>query len=183
MQWPSQQKHAIRRLPDHTLPQGTRPSVVYRTKLRPARTSYTKTQKCGTKKAIFAAWIIFGDREQGDKTMAFVVLGIVIGGSCALLRRRVCTMMALTVLVAVVAALGGISLHSHPWVIAAQVFGSVIALQFVYAAVSLAVHLVRFRKLIPHVQTVIGRRLRAELEVPRNLPPELSALVAQLQAA
>jgi len=115
--------------------------------------------------------------------MAFVVLGIVIGGSCALLRRRVWAMIALSVLLAGIAALGGMSLHSHPWVIAAQVFGSVIALQFVYAAVSLAVHLARFRKLMPHVQTVIGRQLRAELEVPRNLPPELSALVAQLQAA
>ena len=115
--------------------------------------------------------------------MAFVALGVVIGASCALLRRRVYVMLALTVLLAMVSALGGISLHNHPWVVVAQVFGSVIALQFVYAAVSLVMHLVRFRQLIPHVQTVIGRQLRAELEVPRNLTPELSTLVAQLQAA
>ena len=67
--------------------------------------------------------------------MAFVALGVVIGASCALLRRRVYMMLALTVLLAMVSALGGISLHNHPWVVVAQVFGSVIALQFVYAAV------------------------------------------------
>jgi hypothetical protein len=115
--------------------------------------------------------------------MAFVILAVVIGVSCALLRCRVLTMLVLSTLIAVVAILGGTILHAHPWMIAAGVFGSVTALQFMYVAVGLTLDLVRFRKLMPHVQTVIGRRLRAELEVPHSLPPELSALVAQLQAA
>jgi hypothetical protein len=59
-------------------------------------------------------------------------------------------------------------------VVVAQVCGSVIALRFVYVTVGLTLHLVRFGKLIPHVQTAIGDRLRAELEVPRGLTPELS---------
>jgi hypothetical protein len=68
-------------------------------------------------------------------------------------------------------------------VVVAQVCGSVIALQFVYVTVGLTLHLVRFGKLIPHVQTAIGDRLRAELEVPRGLTPELSVLVARLPSA
>jgi hypothetical protein len=63
---------------------------------------------------------------------------------------------------------------------AAQTLGYVAALQFVYVAVGLTLHLVRFGKLIPHAQTAIGDRLRAELEVPRGLTPELSVLVARL---
>jgi hypothetical protein len=78
---------------------------------------------------------------------------------------------------------GGITVHAHPWVIGVQALGSITALQFVYIAVGLTVHLVCFRKLIPHVQMAIGRRLRAELEVPRGVPPELSVLVARLPSA
>ena len=33
---------------------------------------------------------------------------------------------------------------------------------------------------MPQVQAAIGRQLRAELEAPRSLPPELDALVTQL---
>jgi hypothetical protein len=112
--------------------------------------------------------------------MAFLVLGIAIGASCASFRRRVATMLVLSAFLGAVAVLGGITVHAHPWVIAVQVLGSITALQFVYVAVGLTVHLVRLRKLIPHVQIAIGRRLRAELEVPRSVPPELSVLVARL---
>jgi hypothetical protein len=68
-------------------------------------------------------------------------------------------------------------------VIAAQILGSITALQFVYVTVGLTLHLVRFGKLIPHVQTAIGDQLGAELEVPRGLTPELSVLMARLQSA
>jgi hypothetical protein len=115
--------------------------------------------------------------------MAFIVVGIAIGASCALLRHRVFMMLALSALLAPVVALVGFGLHAHPWVIAAQILGSIAALQFVYVTVGLTLHLVRFGKLIPHVRTAIGDRLRAELEVPRGLTPELSVLVARLEAS
>jgi acyl dehydratase len=113
--------------------------------------------------------------------MEFVILGAVLGASCALLRRRVFLTVALSALLAVIGMLGGTLLHIDPWMTAAVIFGSVAAMQSVYVAVSLTLHFVRFRKLMPPIQTAIGHRLRAELEVPRSLPPELSTLVAQLK--
>jgi hypothetical protein len=115
--------------------------------------------------------------------MALIVVGIAVGALCALLRHRVFMMLTLSALLAPVVALVGFGLHAHPWVIAAQTLGSITALQFAYVAVGLTMHLVRFGKLMPHVQTVIGDRLPAELEVPRGLTPELSVLVARLQSA
>jgi hypothetical protein len=113
--------------------------------------------------------------------MEFVILGAVLGASCALLRRRVFLTVALSVLLAVIGTLGGRLLHIDPWMSTAVAFGSVAALQSVYVALSLTLLFVRFRKLIPPIQAAIGHRLRAELEIPRGLPPELSALVAQLK--
>jgi hypothetical protein len=115
--------------------------------------------------------------------MAFILIGVAIGALCALLRYRVFMMLALSALLALVVALIGFGLHAHPWVIAAQTLGTITALQFVYVAVGLTLHLVRFRKSIPHVQTAIGDRLSAELEVPRGLTPELSVLIARLEAS
>jgi hypothetical protein len=115
--------------------------------------------------------------------MAFIVVGVAIGAWCALLRHRVFMMLALSALLAPVVALICFGLHGHPWVIAAQTLGSVAALQFVYVAVGLTLHLVRFGRLIPGAQTAIGDRLRAELEVPRGLTPELSVLVSRLEAS
>jgi len=98
--------------------------------------------------------------ERG-RDMAFILIGIAVGAWCALLRHRVFMMLALSALLAPVVTLVGLALHAHPRVIAAQALGSITALQFVYVAVSLTLHLVRFRKPIPHVQTAIGDRLRA----------------------
>ena len=55
--------------------------------------------------------------------------------------------------------------------------------QLVYLAVSLIADLTRSTRLIPHVQTAIGQELRAELEVPRDLPPQMARLVTQLSHA
>jgi hypothetical protein len=115
--------------------------------------------------------------------MAFLVLGIVIGASCALFRRRVATMLAGSTLLGAVVVLSGVTAHVSAWVIVAEAVGAITVLQFVYVAVGLTVHFVRFRKLIPHIQISIGRRLRAELEIPRSLPSELSALIGRLEAS
>jgi hypothetical protein len=124
-----------------------------------------------------------GTVERGIKAMAFVILGVVFGAFCALLRYGVLMMLALSALLAVGVVLGGIIFHTHIWAIAAEAVGSIAASQFTCVAVSLTRHLVHSRRLIPQVQAAIGQQLGAELEVPRSLPPELSALVAQLQAA
>jgi hypothetical protein len=115
--------------------------------------------------------------------MAFIIVGVAIGALCALLRHRVFMMFALSALLGPVVALIGFGLHAHPWVIAVQTLGTITALQFVYIAVGLTLHLVRFGKLIPHAQTAIGDRLRTELEVPCGLTSELSVLVARLEAS
>jgi hypothetical protein len=116
-----------------------------------------------------------------EKTLAFVILCTLIGVACALLHRGVLLILAVSVLLAVVAVLGGLFLHSASWGIAAAVVGSVAASQSAYTAAGLTLHLIRFGKLILPAQTAIGRQLRAQLEVPRSLPPELFALVAQLR--
>jgi hypothetical protein len=36
---------------------------------------------------------------------------------------------------------------------------------------------------MPQVQAAIGQQLRAELEVPCDLPPEMASLVLRLKAA
>ena len=115
--------------------------------------------------------------------MAFIIFGVAIGALCALLRYPVLVMVPLSASLAVATVLNGIITHAHPGVIAIEVFGSVAASQFLYASVSLMHHLVRSRKLVLEVQAAIGQELRTELEVPRNLSPELSALVTQLQLA
>jgi hypothetical protein len=115
--------------------------------------------------------------------MAFIILAVVIGLLCALLRYRALMMLAVSVLLAGDAVISGIILHAHSWMIAAEVLGSITALQFAFVALGLTLHFVRFRKTLPHIQAAIGQQLRAELEVPRDLPPDLSSLVERLQAA
>jgi hypothetical protein len=115
--------------------------------------------------------------------MAFVIFGAVIGICCAVFRFRLSLLLALSVFLAMVIALSGVVFHAHPWEAAAHCIGSFVVLQFVYVAVSLTLDLARFRSLIPDAQKLIGRRLRVELGVPRNLTPELSVLVGKLSPA
>ena len=112
--------------------------------------------------------------------MTFVMFGVAAGVSLAFLRYPFLPMPPIGVLLAVGAVLMGIASGTHPGVIAAEVFGSIAAPQFAFVAVSLTDHLIRSSRLIPQVQAAIGRQLRAELEAPRSLPPELAALVTQL---
>jgi hypothetical protein len=116
--------------------------------------------------------------------MDFVIFGAVTGISCALLRCRLPMLLSLSALLAMGVALSDVALHTHhPWQTVAHCVGFVVVLQFVYVAVSLTLDLARFRNLMPAAQKVIGRRLRVELEVPRDLTPELSSLIAKLSPA
>ena len=82
--------------------------------------------------------------------MTFAVFGIAIGGLCALLRYRAPMVLVLSASLAVGAVLGGFLFHTHIWAIVANAFGSIVALQFSYAAVGLTSQLVLSRKMIPH---------------------------------
>jgi hypothetical protein len=112
--------------------------------------------------------------------MIFVMFGVAAGVLCAFLRYPFLPLLPMGALLAAGAALMGIAFGSHPGLIAAEIFGSLAAPQYAFAAVSLTNHLIRSSRLIPHVQAAIGKQLRTELEAPRTLPPELAALVAQL---
>jgi hypothetical protein len=113
--------------------------------------------------------------------MLFVMFGVAAGVSWAFLRYPFLPLPLIGVLLAVGAVLTGIAFGTHPGVIAAEVFGSVAAPQFAFVAVSLTNHLVSSSRLMAQVQAAIGRQLRAELEAPLSLPPELAALVTQLR--
>jgi hypothetical protein len=115
--------------------------------------------------------------------MTFVMFGVAAGVSCALLRYPLLPLLPMGALLAAGAALTGIALGTHPGVIVAEVFGAIAAPQFVYVAISLTDHLTRLARLIPQAQAAIGKQLSSELEVPRDLPPELATLVAQLGPA
>jgi hypothetical protein len=115
--------------------------------------------------------------------MTFVMLGVAAGVSCAFLRHPFLPLLPISALLAAGAVLTGIACGTHPGMIVAEVFGSIAAPQFAFVAISLTDHLIRSSRLIPQVQAAIGRQLRAELEVPRSLPPELAALVTQLVRA
>jgi hypothetical protein len=121
--------------------------------------------------------------QTGEQTMVFVIFGVAIGALCAVLRYPALMMLPLGGLLIGGAALNGIIVHAHPMVIATEVFGSIAASQFAYASVSLTRHLVRSREAVRQAQAAIGQELRAQLKVPRGMPSELSALVAQLQLA
>jgi hypothetical protein len=112
--------------------------------------------------------------------MMFVMFGVAAGVSWAFLRYPFLPLLPMGALLAIGAATTGIAFGTHPGVTAVEVFGSIAGPQFAFAAVSLTNHLVRSSRLIPQIQAAIGRQLRAQLEVPRGLPPELAALVTQL---
>jgi uncharacterized protein (DUF2342 family) len=135
------------------------------------------------KKVVFPCVHPDGACSSGGQTMASVIFGVAIGALCAFLRYRVLMMLPLGGLLAVGAVLRGIILHVHPGVIASEAFGSIAASQLIYVSISLTHHLVRSRKLMPKVQAAIGQELRAQPEVPRGLPPDLSALITQLRLA
>jgi hypothetical protein len=122
--------------------------------------------------------------------MVFVICGIAVatGIGCVFVRYPVFLLVAACPLLAAGALLSGIRFGTPAWLIVVEVFGSIAAPQVTFMAVSLALfafkrHLARSSKLIPHAQTAIGRQLRAELEVPGILSPDLARLVSQLTFA
>ena len=125
--------------------------------------------------------------------MLFVIygVGVAAGIGCVFVRYPV-FLLIITVcpLLAAGALLSGIRFGTPAWLIVVEVFGSIAAPQVTFMAVSLAHfalrrYLARARssKLMPQVRAAIGQQLRAELEVPRTLSPDLAHLVSQISFA
>jgi hypothetical protein len=93
--------------------------------------------------------------------IAIVMAGIVAGALCGLFRLRVFVVILLSPLIATCSATSGLVAHAHFWWIVVAVVGSPVALQLAYAAVTLFLHFVHSRKLIPDVQMAIAQKLRA----------------------
>jgi hypothetical protein len=79
--------------------------------------------KLKAKKAVVPSWLYRWGLLSRERDVAFIIAGIAIGASCALLRHRIFMMLTLSALLAPVVALVGFGLHAHPWVIAAQILG------------------------------------------------------------
>jgi hypothetical protein len=122
--------------------------------------------------------------------MLFVIygVGVAAGIGCVFVRYPVFLLITVCPLLAAGALVSGIRFGTPAWLIVVDVFGSIAAPQVTFMAVSLAhFALRRYRarssKLMPQVRAVIGQQLRAELEVPRTLSPDLAHLVSQLSFA
>ena len=111
--------------------------------------------------------------------MVFVAAGAAVGTLLALLRGRVLLPILVNAFFAIVVALCGLLLG----VSALVGFGSIAAVQVSYLALGLTLDLFPSKNVMPQVQAAIGQQLRAELEVPCDLPPEMASLVLRLQAA
>jgi hypothetical protein len=129
-------------------------------------------------------------RVSRGTAMVFVICGIAVaaGIGCAFLRHPVFALIVLCSLLAAGALLSGIHFGVPAELIGVEVFGSIAAPHMTFVAVSLArfsfrLYLARSSKLIPQVRTAIGQQLRAELEVPGILSPDLARLVSQLSFA
>jgi hypothetical protein len=129
---------------------------------------------------------------QGGRVMVmvFVICGIAVaaGVGCAFVRYPVFLLLTVCPLLAAGALLSGIRFGTHAGLIAVDVFGSIAVPQITFVAVSLAGfairrYLARSSRLMPQVQAAIGQQLRAELEVPRTLSPDLAHLVSQISFA
>ena len=100
--------------------------------------------------------------------LVFVAVGAAIGTLLALLRGRILLAILVNVFFAIVVALCGLLLGYHLGLSALVGFGCIAAVQVSYLALG---------------QAAIGQQLRAELEVPCDLPPEMASLVLRLKAA
>jgi hypothetical protein len=132
--------------------------------------------------AVFSVSTIAGDTCRGFE-MAIVMLSALAGALCGLFRCRVIIIIPLTAAIVLVSVTNGLVVHTDTWLVVTEAIGSIAVLQATYASIGLALRRLRSQPDLPFIQATIGRELRAELEIPRNLPPYLSTLVARLQAA
>ena len=115
--------------------------------------------------------------------MVFVAVGAPIGTLLALLRGRILLAILVNAFFAIVVALCGLLLGYHLGLSALVGFGSIAVVQISYLALGFTLDLFPSKNVMPQVRAAIGQQLRAELEVPCDLPPEMASLVLRLQAA
>jgi hypothetical protein len=115
--------------------------------------------------------------------MAFTAVGAAIGTMLALLRGQVRLVILVSAFFAIIVTLCSLLL-GYPLGLSALVgFGSVAAVQVFYVVLGLTLDLFPSENFMPEVQAAIGQQLRAEFEVPCDLPTEMASLVLRLEAA
>jgi hypothetical protein len=117
--------------------------------------------------------------------MLFVLVGAAAGAYLTTRSYTVFALFPVVVFCAAGAMLTGIAASSDPRIIAVEVLGAIASPQIAFVVVSLRTYL-RATSPLPllhSMQTAIGRELRTEFELPRGLPPEMTALVIKLQYA
>jgi hypothetical protein len=115
--------------------------------------------------------------------MAFAAVGAAIGTMLALLRGQVLLVILVSAFFAIIITLCGLLLGDQLGLSALVGFASVAAVQVFYLAVGHILDLFPSENFMPQVQAAIGRQLRAEFEVPFDLPTEMASLVSRLEAA
>jgi hypothetical protein len=115
--------------------------------------------------------------------MELVALSAFFGGFVALLRGRATLVASASAFVAFVVTLCGLLVGHHLAISMLTGLGAVIAVQCSYLALCFALEQFDSENAIPAIHIAIGEQLRSEIEVPRDLPPQLGRLVVRLQAA
>jgi hypothetical protein len=168
-----------------------RPRAVTFCRQTVAHSAANATKECGyfvalqkPEIATFPLQISFGEIDVGGCRMAnVIIIGGLAGALCGVLCFRVFVIFPIAVILILLGSAIGVTVHAYLWTILAEIVGSIAALQMAYAAVSLSLDWSASSGDVPSfIRAAIGRQLRAELEAPRDLPPELSMLVARLRA-
>jgi hypothetical protein len=115
--------------------------------------------------------------------MLFVLFGVPIGALVALHRYPVFSLAPVVALFAAGAIVTGIATGHDPRTIGIEALGAIASPQLAYIAASFTVYLILFSRLLPTVGAAIGHELRTAFEAPRDLPPQMAALVMKLQQA
>jgi hypothetical protein len=120
-----------------------------------------------------------------DAAMMLVIFGAAVGAFIALRRYTVFALAPVIILFAAGAMMSGIATGHDPGTIGVEVLGAVASPQVGYVAVSIAAHLraISSLRLLQSMQAAIGQELSTAFEVPRDLPPEMAALLRKLQHA
>jgi hypothetical protein len=114
--------------------------------------------------------------------MELVALGAFLGGLVALVRSRVVLVVSASVFVGLIVTAHGLMGHSVR-VSVITGFAALFAVQSAYMALSFLLEQPDIESPIIASRAAIAERLRFEIEVPRDLPPQLIQLVERLQTA
>ena len=115
--------------------------------------------------------------------MLFVLFGVPIGALVALHRYPAFSLAPVVAFFAAGAIVTGIATGHDLRTIGIEALGAIASPQLAYIAASFTVYLILFSRLLPTVGAAIGHELRTAVEAPRDLPPQMAALIIKLQHA